>query len=198
MKAIVITFLLASSVCAEEIPLKEVWALDMPGTKNVSELDPYDFHKPTAVTKINRVFFTKKDEGTPPGKCFVVQGEGQEALKNAAEVLVCNEPRPKAVPLGEAVSLVFYSHPAPGYVHLDSVSLSGDEITINYKVVIHAEAVTTAHFALIPLRDLSEGKYTVKLNQVPAKGARVAMPDPEKTKRAVCDPSFFLVVRTKR
>jgi hypothetical protein len=181
-----------------EIPLKEVWALNMPGTKDVNELDPYDGDEPTAVTKINRVFFTKMDEETPPGKCFIVPGVGEEALKNAADVLVCNEPRPKGVPLGDPASLVFYSHPAPGYVQLDSIELSGALITINYRVAVHDTANVTAHFALIPLRDLSEGKYAVKLNQVAAKGTRVAMPDPKRTERAVCDPCSFLVVRERK
>lgn len=180
-----------------EIPLNDIWAHRMPGTKDVNKLDPYESGKPNAASQINRLFIIRLDEDTPPGKCFVVKGEGKKALENAVQVLIHNEPRLKGVQKGTPASLVFYSHPARGYVHLDSVVREGHVITVNYKVVIHQEANVTTHFALIPLRDLPIGKYTVKPVQVPAKGNRVPMPDPEHTEQAVCDSCSFVVAQAR-
>ncbi|MBA3481289.1 MAG: hypothetical protein H0T51_05685 [Pirellulales bacterium] len=196
-----LAMLSASLAVAEEkpveIPLKSIWALDMPGTKDVHELDPYDGDNPTVIGKIIRVFFTKHDEDTPPEKCFVVQGEGKEALKNAADVLICNEPRLKGVKASHAASLVFYSYPAPGYVVLDSVIRTGNQITINYQVVVHQSSNVTSHFALIPLHNLPLGKITVKPVQVPAKESRVPLPDPKQSEQAVCDSCSFVVVQAR-
>jgi hypothetical protein len=192
--AIVLAASISSTAWGEEIPLKEIWALDMPGTRDIRELDPRTTEEPTAITKINRVFFTKLDEGTEPGKCFLVKGKGREALENAEKVLVCNEPRLKSAPQGAALSLVFYAHPAPGYVHLDSVEYSKGLIAINYQVVIHPETNATSHFALIPLpTDLPPGKLAIKAVQVPAKDNKVPMPDPKRTERAVCESCSFAI-----
>lgn len=204
MRLIILAFAMLSAVplaVAEEkpveIPLKEIWALRMSGTKDVTELEPRVGDKPTAVMKINRLFLIRLEEDTPPGKCFVVKGEGKEALENAVQVLVHNEPRLKGIRAGTAASLVFYSHPAAGYVLLDSVVRTDNLITVNYKVVVHQSANVTTHFALIPLRNLPPGKITVKPVQVPAKDSREPMPDPKRTEQAVCDSCWFTVDKAR-
>lgn len=192
--ALFIGLVASTAAQAGEIPLKSIWALDMPGTKDVRELDPRTTSKETLIGKINRVFFTKLDEGAEPGRCFVVKGEGKDALEHAEKVLVHNEPRLKNAPQGAVLSLVFYAHPVSGYLHIDSVQYSEGQLTVNYKVVAHAEANATSHFALIPLpTDLPKGKLSIKSVRVPTKDEPNAAQASKKTERAVCESCFFII-----
>lgn len=172
-----------------EIPLKEIWALDMPGTRDVRELDPRKAAEETMITKMGSALFR---HGTRPeaGPCFVVKGEGKKALANAVNLIVAGDKPPESVPSGEDVSLVFYSHPAPGYVFLDSVQRSAGRLTLKYKVIVHQTTEVTSHFALIPLGKLDPGTFTVDVVEVDGGGPKY---DSAEAKRAVCDSCSFMV-----
>ncbi len=181
---------------AERIPLDQIWALDMPGTRDVRELDPrkdVNVKNSTAVTKIRRSIFLRTyrtKERPKAGPCFLVPGEGKEALQNAAKVLVDNAPHAKTLPAGEKVSLVFYSQPAPGYVALHSVRHSDNHITVRYQVITHQTANATVHFALIPLGKLPAGKATVEVVEV---ASETPYSNHALTDRAVCDSCTFTI-----
>ena len=172
----VVVGLFASTIRAEEIPLKSVWAYDISGTQDVRKLS----------NELSNDFATwlmrRTGEGGKSGKCFVVSGEGEVALQGAANVLLGGAKRPTKL-AGKEASLVFYSLAAPGYVSIDSIEKGGGKITVRFKIATHQESLSTTHFALIPLGKLSAGKLEVEIVEV----------DPDKpysnrelTKRAVC------------
>ncbi len=181
---------------AERIPLDRIWALDMPGTQDVQELDPRkDVHVKdmTAVAKIcrsimDRTYRTK--ERPKAGPCFLVPGEGKEALRNATKVLVDNALPEKTLPAGEKFSLVFYSHPAPGDAVLHSVRHSGEHVTVRFQVVTRQSANVSVHFALIPLGKLSAGKITVEVVEVESETPYF---NHALTNRAACDSCTFTI-----
>lgn len=176
----------------DEISLAKIWALKMPGTRDVRELDPRVSADETLIGKIGRVLTIRTGERAKAGPCFLVRGEGKNALANAAKVLVDGESPLDAtsIPADEDVSLVFYSYAAPGYVHLHSVRRSDKHVTVNYQVTVHQTSEMTVHFALIPLGKLAPGKFTVNAVEVDSGGPAS---DPAIKDRAICDSCAFVV-----
>jgi hypothetical protein len=173
-----------------EIPLDQIWALDMPGTRDVRELDPRQDLRETAISRIGGKLLRGIDERAKAGPCFLVAGEGKEALSNAAKVIVEGKSPTKTFPPNKDASLVFYAYPAPGYVHLHSVRRSDSTVTIKYQVVIHRSLNVTAHFALIPLGKLSAGQVSVETVEVPSE---TLYPNHARTDRAVCNSCTFVI-----
>lgn len=170
---------------SDAIPLNHIWALQMPGTQDIRKLDPED-------AKRIRVWLTERTaERAEAGPCFFVEGEGKEALANAAKALVDDEPRLTSIPAGKNVSLVFYAYAAPGYVHVKSVHHSDEDVTVKYRVVTHETSNATVHFAIIPLGKLSPGKFTV--NAVEVRDDDDPNPYPEVKDRAICDSCSIVV-----
>lgn len=168
--------LVAISGKAEEIPLKSIWAYDMPGTQDVRKLSK------ELANNLATWLMRRTGEGGKAGKCFLVYGDGKYALQGATNVLMAGANRPTEL-AGTEASLVFYSLVAPGYVTIDSIEREERKVTVRFKVTTHQEALSTTHFALIPLGKLPEGKFEVEVVEI----------DPEKpytnkelTKRAVC------------
>lgn len=168
--------LLASAAQAEEIPLKSIWARYMPGTQNVRELSP-ELSDDLAVWLMRQ-----STKGRNAGKCFLVPGEGKAALQGAVDVLMGGEKRPTKL-AGQEASLVFYSYSAPGVVTIYSIEREKQEITVRFKVTTHDEALSTTHFALIPLGKLPAGKFEVEIVEIePDTPYR----NKERTQSAVC------------
>lgn len=183
-----LAMLSASFAKAEEkavtIPLKSIWALQMPDTRDVRKLGPDD------AARI-RVWLTERTgERAKAGPCFVVNGEGKDALANAARVLVDGEAPMKRIPAGKVVTLVFYSYSAPGYVAVKSVRHSSERITVKYQVITHQTSNATVHFALIPLGKLSPGNLNVNLVELKKGGPEQY---PEVKERAICDSCSLVV-----
>jgi hypothetical protein len=202
-----LAMLSASLAVAEEkpveIPLKEVWAEAMPGTRNVRELQRVpetnsneELYRRSLVEQFKRPL----RKGLPPDRAdkgFAVPGNGLEALKRATDVITQKSERPKSLSKDDFATVVFFSHSAGSYVRLDSVERSGPIITIKWHFLTHATLDMSAHFALIPLGKLSPGKYEVKIVELPLKtGDRVVgyQPfDPKLVQRIVCQPFSFTV-----
>ena len=175
----------------DTIPLDAIWALKMPGTRNIRELDPpKNIKHKTVINRIHLALFIKTTDEKPAGPCFLVTGEGKEALQKASKVIVDKEVPAKTHPTGKELTLFFYSNAAPGYVHIHSVERSESRITVNYQVVIHQMSNATVHFALIPLGHLPAGKFTVDIKEMepPTPYSNQALVD-----RAVCDPCSFII-----
>ncbi len=148
-------------------------------------------HRNTVASQIARKFFLRSNGGqAKAGPCFLVKGEGKDALVNAAKVLVDGAAFPESMPPDEKVSLVFYSYPAPGYVHLKSVHRSESAVTVKYQVVTHRTLEATAHFALIPLGNLESGKFRVEAEEVPPE---TPYRNHKRTDRAACDSCTFTI-----
>jgi hypothetical protein len=195
------------------IPLKDIWAYEMPGTRDVWELEPDKFgvkvrdlssqeqskrYKESLIFQIRNHFgMPKSQQMALPG--FAVLGSGMDALRNAHAVLVKGKQPRKAFPENSAVSIVFFSKVFDYYVHLEKVEKQGNTITIKYFFVPH-RGDGTAHFALIPLGKMPVGEIKVdavrsplpKMSDVAGFGAP---PSTALDSIVVCRPFSFKVER---
>jgi hypothetical protein len=195
----------AQSPDSVEIPLEKIWAADMPGTRNIRELEPRttgDRRKfGPLMTSIHRQLLQDDQRWGRPdaGSGFVVPGKDIEALNHAYDVVFDRWDGPEVVSAGE-VSLIFYARYTGQFVHVESVQREGTAITIQYRFVVHREPHVTAHFALIPLGELKPGKYEVRMAQLPvrypddAQGPVFRPPfEGERVTRTVSQPFKFKV-----
>ena len=184
---------------SQTIPLKQVWAWQMPGTQDVRELEPKPqrLRHDSVANQIDRVLSKglEKDESAGPG--FVVLGQGEQALKNAFRVLVKHETPEKKFPANKKLSLVFYSHSSSQYVQIERVEIRSKKIVLTFRMVPHETKELSSHYALVPLNKLSTGKYQVELVRAPLSPAEVranykAAPE-QYVKKIVCQPFSFTI-----
>ena len=165
----------------KEIPLKDIWAYEMPGTRDVRELEPDKFGQSIRkLSSAEQIGIIGKSlttrvlsslEHIKPGQsarqAFVVTGTGADALREAAEVLSGKKKPQSSFPANSSVSVVFFSHLFGSYVHLDKVEQQPGLIIISYRFVPHETADLTKHFALIPLGKLPPGEVRVDVKRSP-------------------------------
>ena len=153
-----------------EIPLKDIWALDMPGTKDVRKLEPAGAGSgdpqsksfiPSLIQEIAEAIKYPAAKG--PDEGFVVAGSDKSALQAARDVLTGKTKRQAALPADSEVSIVFFSYVCGDYVHLESVKEFKNVIEIRYRFVNHMTRDVTQHFAIIPLGKLKLGEYRVDI-----------------------------------
>lgn len=167
----------------QEIPLEDIWATNMPGTK---AMDSYRSGKPDflyrapegpLVAEIDNVL---RNTANAPLEGFAVAGRDMAALKEAHRVLTedlaerFNDRAPKTTLLGRAVtfprgqplSLVISLYVAAGHAHIQKVTRTGTTFSINCNFV-PGERLTLhdkVQLALIPLGQMTPGKYRVEIN----------------------------------
>lgn len=156
-----------------DIPLDKIWAADMPGTRNIRELEPRTpgdrrNYGPLMWAIYKRLLLDNEHWGPDAGRGFVVPGKDIEALNYAYDVLADRQDRSNIVPTGD-VSLVFYARYAGQYVYVEKVRREGAVITIHYRFVVHRTRELSAHLALISLGELKPGKYEVRMVQLPVR-----------------------------
>jgi hypothetical protein len=193
------------------VPLDQIWAYDMPGTRDVRELEPEHFGErvrslpgreqsrllhDSETQQIRQALpFLLGDKQAKPG--FVVLGTDDESLHQAYLVLVKNQKPRSSFPVHSRVWLVFFSHQFGAYVHLQNVERQGANITIFYQFVPHKTEVVTEHFALIPLHNLPPGRFHVEVVQAPMDRALIEQGstpvDRDKGRQVVCQPFSFSV-----
>lgn len=145
-----------------EIPLSEVWALRMPGTRDLRELVPDD----AAIESVRRrlQFDPRKKQAS---RGFAVSGTAIEAFQKARAILEgCEKPKAR-FPKNTEIAVVFFSYESPLYVHLDKVEREREAVRIGYRFVPHQSKETTHHFAIIPLGKLPPGRYGVRVKPQP-------------------------------
>lgn len=163
-----------------EIPLDQIWALRMPGTKDVRELDPNSFgksdpsHSPeralatfqnSKVVQIQRALMNIPTDA-PQKKAFFVRGDEEQALQEVFEVLVRGEQPTYVFSTDDKLWLVFFSARFGAYVQLDSIERTPTEITIKYRFSTHSTLNLTEHFAIIPVGKLAPGERRVVVERV--------------------------------
>lgn len=196
---------------AEAIPLHQIWAYEMPGTRDVEKLEPDKFGmkvrnlgsgeqirrlKESLIYQIRESLgVTKLGVPAPPG--FAVLGSGKEALRKAHAVLADGQKRRDSFPANKKISLVFFSKAFGYFVHLHEVERQGNRITIKYFFVPHRETIATSHFALIPLGELDAGEWQVDVARSPwpdaAKFSIHPEPGAEWDPVVVCRPFSFVM-----
>ena len=147
---------------AVEIPLSKIWALRMPGTINIYELEKGTPSNKSLMAEIGAKHGFGSHE-TKAGPAFAVVGTGLEALKNAHAAITGKQPRPTSLPQVHDISIVFFSITSGHYVHLTKVERDHQTIRIQYEFVSHLTKELTQHFAIIPLGKLGEGDFKVDI-----------------------------------
>lgn len=192
-----LVFLLVSTVMAEPldeksktvtIPLGEIWATQMPGTKKFSELNT---QQPLVYEIREAIGFTQSDKDAKPA--FAVLGRDLDALREAHAVFVDKKKPRDTFPPESEVSVMFFTHETGPYVHLHKVERQGNNVNIYYRFVPHEEEVTQQYIAIIPLGKLSNGKYSVNIMRSPDAGNRLQKVSDEVARRIICRPFSFTV-----
>jgi hypothetical protein len=155
-----------------DIPLDEVWAFRMPGTRDVEAMTR-DSHS-LLFNQIRGALSTLPEKGSKAEPSFVVVGDDVAALKAAKEVLADDKPPRTSFRSDEELHVFFFSRQCFVYVQLDSIQRSKSNIEIRYSFVPHDESVMTEHFALIPLGKLPRGKYRIDIIRSPTSPKLIA------------------------
>jgi hypothetical protein len=196
------------------IPLKDIWALDMPGTTDIRTLEPDSFgdvlkgkssaeqvrlQESSVLSKI--LVALRKSNQPQLDSAFAVRGTGLEALKNAHSRLTKSEKPPKSFSPQDDVSIVFFSRLYGAHVHIEEVRQWDAHIEIKYRFVPHLEAYQSNNFALIPLKKVPAGKIAVAIVKLPldqkSKDIGASEVSVEQAARIVSKPFKFLVEDTK-
>ncbi len=169
MRTVLIFLLFVSPSFAEEprvIPLGDIWATDMPGTREVFDTEQ-NLGKDSGA-KAQQVRDTLRDlwaADNTAGDIFVVPGEGIEALTNVQKVLA-GESDLASVTTTSACSLFFYVYPTPVYVVIDRVTVSPEVISIHYSGVAQRSTHDMSpRYALIPLGNLPAGFTRIEVHE---------------------------------
>ncbi|OHB74841.1 MAG: hypothetical protein A2W31_06410 [Planctomycetes bacterium RBG_16_64_10] len=150
------------------IPLDQIWAWRMPGTRDIGQLEP---NKPAKVAcgplvgEIRKALSATPANGKEAKPGFAVLGTGLKALRGAHAVLVKNKNPQDTFPANSEISVVFFSYQFGPYVHLEHVKRRDNVVDIAYEFVPHRTEEVTEHLALIPVGNLSSGKYYVKVDR---------------------------------
>jgi hypothetical protein len=205
---------------AVEIPLGEVWAYGMPGTRDVQELEPEAYGREARslseseqFERINKSIIQQIRQSLQlesnsdaqgrkkPGKAFAVVGTGREALIEAKTILSGRKEPQTSFPADSKLSIVFYSLEAGSYVHLTSVDRQGNRLYIHFQFVPHFTAEVSSHFALIPVADLPSGKIEVPIVQEPMKDEYGIRKEPKINsdwqEQVICKPFSFIIEQEK-
>jgi len=217
MGLILVAFLAASlraeSNEADIIPLKKIWAWDMPGTTSIRTLEPKHFgdvlkgkssaeqvrlQDSSVISKTLVPLAKFNNAQCGPG--FAVKGTGAEALTNARAILSGGEKPSTSFMPRDDVSLVFFSRLFGAYVHITEVKQATNRVEIRYRFEPHIDTELTVNFALIPLGKLQPGKVDVDVIRIPHDKKYDAMSvtpvSQEMESRIVCK-SFQFVVEDK-
>ena len=154
-----------------EIPLDQIWAVDMPGTTKLSggQFASGEYATPGGeyVKEILTKALPTLKKGELPRSGFAVLGVGVDAIRAAHAVLVKDEHPSDAFPANSNINVVFFSHEYGESFHVHDVKRRGKVITVNYQIVPHLNKELTSHFAVIPMGSLPSNNYLVRFVRIP-------------------------------
>jgi hypothetical protein len=168
LSLVLLASILSLTAAGEEIPLKQIWALGMPGTHqiDISKSDgSYKSVEGRAADTIRKSSFLRPNRDDEIDACFVVAGKGIEAISNASKVILSKEKAARAFRSDGELSLFFFARRSGVFVHVTRAIVRDGVIHITYSLEPHSTRQVTEHFALIPLGTLKPGKYTVELSR---------------------------------
>ncbi|BBO33404.1 hypothetical protein [Lacipirellula parvula] len=183
------------------LPLKEVWALAMPGTKafpstHKDDAGNYVSSDGQVSQQLNEAFASvaRSKEST---EGFVVAGTGIDSLKALTQALQNSTGKRDAFTTEEELNIVFYALEYGSDVHLTNITRDKSEITLSYRFAPHFEANVSSNLAVIPLGKMPQGNYSVKLARQPLERKyqtlKVKNPSKKEASRVVCKPFRFTV-----
>ena len=204
-----ITTVLSCVVISDEaiqIPKNQIWALNLPGTKNIYDLEDVpkglkeeEFLRRSAILRMTRRLSRlghKESDKAPVG--FIVAGKDKQALDRACDIITGKAKRQEIFPADQELTLVFYSHATGRYVRLDEVERNGNDITIRYHLETKSTMDLNVYVALIPLEKLPADKYPVWVKRNPpvyGRGAQDGPASPKEVKRTISGSFEFIVAK---
>ena len=206
--ALVVVLLLTANASAQTgkaeseevtIPLEEIWAYGMPGTRKIEEIARLSDMRslgPIFESWFNRAEKLKFKNVTGPG--FAVSGSGRSALQAALAVFMGKEKRRRVFTPKDEVTIVFFSEPPGGnHVRIEQVQRDDNHIEIQYWLEPYTEQTVTQDLALIPLGKLPAGKYEVEMRQLPRDHIFIKLGykplDEDWSRKLLCKPFKFVV-----
>ncbi len=163
------------------IPVSDIWALDMPGTKPmIVRLSgrPLRHSAPEGPLVADMLLALHQELGPTESarSCFVVNNGALSGLAEAKQVLVEGRLRRSSIAGTGNACAVFFSRPFGWYVHLTSAELRGQVLQLTYRLVPHETKEMTSHLALVPLSALPIGQLRIDVKpEIDAGWSRVAM-----------------------
>ncbi len=167
---------------AIEIPLSEIWALNMPGTRNVRELEPEIEAAKERLKSLPREEMEKQfrrlledsliwqirqslklTADKKAGSGFALSSPEPELLQAVSDVLTGETKRTVSFASGSDITAVFFSRRSGTLVQIYHVERRANVVEIQYRIVPHLDLYASEHFALIPLGKLPSGFYQVKV-----------------------------------
>jgi hypothetical protein len=188
---------------AVTIPLDQIWAYKMPGTRDIQELDKArpkgsgrGFVALISESSVLRAEDLKWEKLARPG--FAVAGTGLSALAAAHDVFVANAKPHEIFSQDEEITIVFFSEPVSGdRVHVRNVERRGHNIEVQYRLEPYFEKHLSSGLALIPIGKLPVGEYHVELHQLPREKKYVERGfkplNEEWSRKFLCKPFSFSV-----
>jgi hypothetical protein len=172
-----------------EIPLKDVLALDMPGTLDIRELNtPED---PIVDQVLKQISESRKYD-----HCFAMRGEGADALRQFLRMRGDHDYWNR-LPADQPISLVFFTRPIHEDVVLHHIERRGRGFNLQYRFAPSNAAEASPRLAIIPVGKLPVGDYGVEVERSPAEAKHVSAgfeePPPERY-GDVCASCLFKVV----
>jgi len=178
------------------IPLDQIWAHNMPGTKPIRAGRPRDEAPESPLLREIRWKLLPKREDVGLG--FAVEGAADmTALRNAHAVFVDGAAHTKRFAADSDVTIVFFSKNFGRAVRLSKVTRKGTNVMLFYRFIPlqslgHADA-----FALVLLGKIHQGTYRVEMRELPMhekyrkQGYHPLAPE---IKKGVVSESFSFVV----
>jgi hypothetical protein len=215
ISAIAFSVLLSTSTIAEPvdqqpdadvvtIPLDQVWAYEMPGTRDIRELDRANIKllgkallDPISVSLLESP--NRPKPGESAGKGFAVTGTDRVALQRIYAILVGGEKPHSTFSTDDEVTAVFFSYPFAGrYIHIGQIERLKGEFKISYRGQPYSERHFSFALALVPLGRLTEGQYQVTMIQLPLEEKYIKRGfrprEKQWSERFVCGPFSFHIV----
>jgi hypothetical protein len=198
---------------SQTVPLEQIWAYEMPGTRDVRELEPDHFgeqvramlgaeqsrllHSSMTQQIREALPFIRPDKPRQAGPGFAVLGTGVQALTEAYNVLAKHQEPRRSFPAGSTLSVVFFAHQSGEYVHLQKVERESSVIRVVYRFVPHETREITEHFALVPIPNLPIGCYRVEIIRDATDRSDAAQGfkpvSSERARQVVCQPFSFSI-----
>ncbi|MCI0334546.1 MAG: hypothetical protein L0228_15115 [Planctomycetes bacterium] len=212
VRALIVALLLTANASAQTpsdeseavtIPLEEIWAYGMPGTRKIEDIARLSDMRslgPIFESWFNRSEKMKFKDVARAG--FAVSGSDVSALRAALAVFSEKEKPQKRFSSEDKVTIVFFSEPCGGnHVRIEQVERVDNHIEIQYWLEPYFERTLSQTFALIPLGKLPPARYDVEMRQLPRdhKYIRLGLnpTDEDWSAKVLCKP-FKFVMADKR
>jgi hypothetical protein len=194
---LLLLLLLAVPCAAEEIPLSEVLATDIPGTQDFIEAERHLWEKSwgewyansrslRVINALHAECYNAPERGA--GSAVILPGSPNEALSHAIALLTDKVP-PPPVRAREEHSLFFFAYPlSMSSLDIQSISKTPGLVRLTYAIKTEDSPHSTSpRFALIPLGKASAGELRVDLEHA----------GPNHFAQFVCKPTTATVLAEK-